>query len=203
MVERRTLVLRSEDAWLWVLLAATAIVASEEWGAVGAGAAAAGAAAVATVRARAAPWPVALAALCTAGAAVIHFAVASPHFREWWGFGVFFFVSGWLQLAWSALAPRSVDRRLLWVGLAGNLVVVAVWVVSRTTGLPFGPDPGEAEAIGSADLVSTTLEVIAAAGCAVALVAETRPAGTTRWLVAAAVAATTAYALLAVGGAHS
>jgi hypothetical protein len=35
-----------------------------------------------------------------------------------------------------------------------------VWFWSRTTGLPFGPEPGEAEAVGLADCAACLLEVV-------------------------------------------
>src|SRR5919204_5338320 len=43
---------------------------------------------------------VVIAALLSAGAAAIHFAVIQDHFEEWWGYGVFFVASGIAQLAW-------------------------------------------------------------------------------------------------------
>ena len=194
--------LQAEDVWLSVLVVATAVLASEEWGTAGAIAAAATAAGVATVRAGAAPWPVSLAALATAGAAAIHFAVAFPHLREWWVYGIFFVATGWLQLAWSALSPRSADRRLLWAGAAGNLAVVMLWGTTRSTGLPFGPEPGEAEAISASDAIATALEALAVAGCAVALVTHAPSVHAARWPLAACVAAVTTYALVSATGAH-
>jgi hypothetical protein len=184
-----------------LLVVAAAIVASERWGAAGAVAAALLAALVGATSRDPPPWPVSAAAVATAGAGVIHFAVAAPHVREWWGFGVFFIASGWVQLGWSALTPRRGGvRSLLWIGLAGNLVVVAVWAVSRTRGLPFGPDPGETEAIGAPDLVATTLEVVAAAACVVALLGRAGPLGRMRLPLLAAAVAITAYALATVSG---
>ena len=51
----------------------------------------------------------------------------------------------WAQLIWPAVllwrASRLETSRLwLWLGLAGNAIVIAVYVASRTVGLPFGPD---------------------------------------------------------------
>jgi hypothetical protein len=110
------------------------------------------------------------AALCTAGAATIHFAVTQTHFDEWWGFGIFFFASGWVQLLWAALAVRVRSRPLLAIGLAGNAFVVGLWVVTRTVGVPFGPEPGEAESLGWADAIATGFEAVAALCCLVLLV---------------------------------
>ena len=194
--------LSAGEVRLWLLVVAAAVVASESWGVAGAIAAALLACLVGTTASDRAPWPVTVAALGTAGAGVIHFAVATPHVHEWWGFGAFFIASGWAQLVWSGLAPRRDDPRLLWLGLAGNLIVVLVWAQSRTWGLPFGPEAGEAQAIGAPDLVATALEFAAAAACAGALARKTRPLGRLALPVGAAALAVTAYGLAAAAGAH-
>lgn len=198
-VETRTL--SAGEVRLWLLVVATAVVASERWGVAGAVAAAFLAALIGSSASDRTSWLVSTAALGTAGAGVIHFAVATPHVREWWGFGVFFVVSGWAQLAWSAVAPRRSDPRLsLWVGLTGNLVVVAVWAVSRTRGLPFGPEPDQAESIGAPDLVATALEIVAAAACLGALLRTMNPLARARLPLGAAAVAITAYGLATVSG---
>jgi hypothetical protein len=197
-VDTRTL--SAGDVRLWLVVVATAVVASERWGVAGAVAAALLATLVGAAASDRAPAFASAAALATAGAAAIHFAVATPHAREWWGFGAFFIAAGWAQLGWSALAPRRADQRLLWVGLAGNLLVVAVWAVSRTRGLPFGPEPGAAEAIGTPDLVATALEVVAAAACLGGLVRAPDPLGRLRLPLAAAAFAITAYGLATASG---
>ena len=196
-------VVSARQAWVALLVVVAAVVSSEDWGVAGALAAAAAAAGVALAWTERAPPAVLAAALATAGAACVHFAVVLEHLREWWGFGAFFLVCGWAQLVWAALAPRRRDTRLLWVGLAGNLLVLALWLVSRTVGLPFGPEPGEVEPVGAPDAVASALEAVAAVGCALALVRGGRPAGRERWLLAAAALAATAYGIAAVGGGHA
>jgi hypothetical protein len=47
----------------------------------------------------------------------------------------FFVLVAAAQLAWGAVAPARAPRWWLALGAAGNLVVVATWVVSRTAGL--------------------------------------------------------------------
>ena len=145
------------------------------------------------------------AALCTAGAAAIHFAVTDQHFEEWWGFGLFFLASAWVQLLWATVVVRGRSTQLVAIGLAGNAAVVAIWIMSRTVGLPFGPEPGEAEALGWADAISTGFEITAVLGCIVVLA---RPVWEHRFrasplLVAAATSALTVVALLqATSGGH-
>jgi hypothetical protein len=102
-------------------------------------------------------WQLAAASL---GAAGIHFAVIVPHFDEYTLFGIFFFAIAWFQALWAMLVVASEDRRVLLAGLVVNAFVVAVWVWSRTAGLPIGPEPGVAEQVGAADTVSTALEAL-------------------------------------------
>lgn len=99
------------------------------------------------------------AALLTAGAAFIHIGVAGQHFQEWWAAGVFFLVTAAAQLVWAGwLWQRPAGRWVLLGGAALNVALLAVWAVSRTTGLPFGPGAGQPEAVGVADVVTGVLE---------------------------------------------
>jgi hypothetical protein len=103
-------------------------------------------------------------ALASAGAAMIHFAVIAQHFEEYWLFGFFFVAVAILQLAWALVVLFLPSPRVYLVGFAGNAVVAATWIVSRTTGLPLGPESGEPEPVGVADAVATAFEVWIAAG---------------------------------------
>jgi hypothetical protein len=104
--------------------------------------------------------------------------VTVAHFREYWLFGLLFAIVAPLQIVWAALVQRRpADRRLLIAGAIANVVVAAVWLVSRTTGLPIGPDAGTPEAVGVKDVLATADELGLALLVAVALL---RPA--TTWL---------------------
>jgi hypothetical protein len=125
-----------------------------------------------------------LAAL-SAGAAVIHFAVTFEHFQEYVLYGVFFLIISWAQLVWPAgllwrpprlrasrEAPRGIwlwERLWLWLGITGNAIILAIYIASRTAGLPFGPDRHRPESVGALDVMSCTLELILIAGCAALL----------------------------------
>ncbi len=100
----------------------------------------------------------------SAGAAVVHFAVAPDHFRQGLRFGAFFVVVATLQLASGAAIATRPSRTLYASAAIGNALVLAVWAVSRTTGLPIGPDAGIAEPIGAVDGLATLYEVILVAG---------------------------------------
>jgi hypothetical protein len=90
----------------------------------------------------------------SAGAATIHFAVIAQHFEEYWLFGAFFVGVALLQLAWGAARRPSPVAPPHLAGAAGNAVLAATWLVSRTMGLPLGPESGEPEAVGIADTVA-------------------------------------------------
>jgi hypothetical protein len=109
-----------------------------------------------------------LAAL-SVGAAAIHFAVVFEHFAEYTLYGVFFLVISWAQVIWPAVLLWRPSRLWLWLGIAGNAVVIAVYVATRTVGLPFGPDLHSPESVGPLDVVSCVLEFALIVGCAALL----------------------------------
>ena len=110
----------------------------------------------------------ALAAL-SVGAAAIHFAVVFEHFVEYTLYGAFFLVISWAQLIWPAVLLWRPSRLWLWLGIAGNAIIIAVYVASRTVGLPFGPDLHSTESVGALDVVSCALEFLLIVGCAALL----------------------------------
>ncbi|MGI8586747.1 MAG: multicopper oxidase family protein [Chloroflexia bacterium] len=106
----------------------------------------------------AALWPV---ALLTLGAAAIHFAVMPAHFDEWLPFGIFFMLVAAAQVALAVATVLRPSRRLFGTGAAMTAGVLGIWVVTRTVGLPIGPDSGTPEAVGVADVAAALLEVTA------------------------------------------
>ena len=120
-------------------------------------------------RATARPYILGGLASLSVGAAAIHFAVIFEHFTEYALYGVFFLVISWAQMIWAAVVLWRPSRLWLWLGLAGNALVIVVYVASRTTGLPIGPDVGSPEPVGGLDVVSTILELALVAGCAALL----------------------------------
>src|SRR5260370_14319151 len=103
------------------------------------------------------------------GAAAIHLDVVYEHFAEYALYGVFFLVISWAQVIRPAVLLWRPSRLWLWLGIAGNAIVIAVYVASRTVGLPFGPDLHNAESVGALDVVSCVLEFGLIAGCAALL----------------------------------
>jgi hypothetical protein len=108
---------------------------------------------------------VALAAL-SAGGAAIHVAVAPDHFHEYALFGVFFLAASAAQAAWAIAVLVRPNRPLLVAAVIGNAGLIMLWALSRTVGLPVGPELWRPEGITAADALATQLEVVLVVGCA-------------------------------------
>ena len=120
------------------------------------------------VRRRASRTLLPLAVVSSAAAAGVHAAMGPSHFSEGFLLGLFFAVSAMAQLAWAGLALTSGGALLLRLGVLLNLGCVALWVVTRTLGLPFGLIPGP-EAVGGWDVATVVWELVVAASCLAAL----------------------------------
>ncbi|MDQ3857197.1 MAG: hypothetical protein M3327_01915 [Actinomycetota bacterium] len=144
-------------------------------------------------------------ALFSVSAAIIHFVVIPEHWREWWGYGLFFVAVAVAQLLFVLLILYWPLRELYLVAAAGNAVVIAMWVLTRTYGSPLGPEAGEREALALADVVATVLEALLVAGSLAAARALTgwpgassRPAYTWSSMLAVVVTAVTATSILSL-----
>lgn len=118
-------------------------------------------------------------AVLSAGAAAIHFAVMGDHFALSWTHGAFFAAVGWAQLIWAGAVLVRPGRAVALAGIAGNVLVVAAWALSRTAGLPFGPGAGKPEPAGLPDGLATALE-LALVCCALILTERAEPSPLTR-----------------------
>ena len=104
-----------------------------------------------------------VAALASAGAAAIHFAAARPHLMEWAPAGGFMLASGLAQLAWAVWMATAPGDEAVVAGVALNAGIIGLWALSRTVGLPFGPNAGLAEHIHADDALATVLEALVVA----------------------------------------
>ena len=66
--------------------------------------------------------------------AAIHLWVVPEHFEEWWGYGAFFVVLAVAQGLYALGLLLRPTRSVLLLGVAGNLAVAILWLVTRTTG---------------------------------------------------------------------
>lgn len=104
------------------------------------------------------PAPVVQAALFSIAAALMHVSVIGEHMRESAVYGVFFIAASVGQLLWAIAVLVRPSRRRMRLGALANGVIALVWIVSRTIGLPLGPEPFQREAIGVLGVLSTMFE---------------------------------------------
>jgi hypothetical protein len=124
-------------------------------------------------------------AVAVLGAATVHAAVVREHFKESVVLGAFFLLLSVLQGAYAAVVVVRPTRALLQAGAAANAAVVALWLYTRTFGIPFGVSGGEVEAVGVPDLLSTAFEVMAVV-VAVVLLRQRSAAARAGWRVSPA-----------------
>jgi hypothetical protein len=131
--------------------------------------------------------------------AVIHFAVAGEHFKEYWAFGVFMLGAAWFQLGWAVAVTLRPTRLVLALGAVANAGIVVVYIVTRTVGDVVGPTPRSVEPVGFGDLFCTVCEAALVVGAVVLLRARLqRPVSRGRFTLASAAAGVAAAALLSV-----
>jgi hypothetical protein len=121
-----------------------------------------------------APAAVLLAALLTAAAGLAHALVVPAHLAQDPLYGAFFIAAAVTQVGWSAAVVRRPRRPLLAVGLAGNVLLVALWAQTRFVAVPLGVSAGTRESVGALDLTCVLIEVAAAVCCAARLM-RSRP----------------------------
>jgi hypothetical protein len=103
---------------------------------------------------------------------VIHLAYAPEHLREYLPLGVGFLAAGVVQLLWGLFIAARDSARALRLGGVFSFAFIGVYLVSRTVGLPLGPEAFHPEMFGAADLLCCALEVPVAFG---ALLLARRP----------------------------
>ena len=113
----------------------------------------------------------------SAVAAGIHAWVVPEHYEEYALFGVFFGVIGFAQAGWVAALLRRPTRRVHVAGIALSTGLLALWALSRTAGVPVGPEPWEAEPAQLLDVVAGVAElgIIGVAAMTLSRQPEARP----------------------------
>ncbi len=102
----------------------------------------------------------ALAVVC----GLIHVGAAVDHFQEFALYTLVFSGLAAAQATWAALLVWRPTARWLTLGCAMQLGIVALWVVSRTSGVPIAPKAWVPEELGVADVVETVCELITVLG---------------------------------------
>jgi hypothetical protein len=107
-------------------------------------------------------------------AGLVHGGLAPSHLSEWWGYGLFFVIAGLAQVLFGlALLTDAINakdagrnwwrlkRAFLWAGVGGNAFLILLYLVSRTTGIPwFGPQAGRVETVAPLDVLTKLFEAV-------------------------------------------
>jgi hypothetical protein len=124
---------------------------------------------------RARPGAAALAAaVLSLGAAWVHLGYAPSHLHQWWAYGAFFIAAGAGQALFAPLVLHRARPWLLYTGIAGNVAIVGMYVLSPTTGPPLGPHARVPEPAGAVDLATTAAEIVLVAALLTMLGARAR-----------------------------
>ncbi|MFI4991913.1 MAG: hypothetical protein ACHQHO_13510 [Solirubrobacterales bacterium] len=100
-----------------------------------------------------------LAAAVTFIGGLIHVGAAVDHFSGFPLYTLVFCLLAAGQIAWAAMLLRHPSQRVMLLGCAFQLGIVALWALSRTVGLPIAPQAWVPEEIGVADLMETIGEL--------------------------------------------
>jgi hypothetical protein len=103
-----------------------------------------------------------VAASLSLGAGLVHLEVTDDHWVVWWGYGLFFLLTGIGQVLYAAAVVKWPRAAVLWIGIVGNLAIVGMYLITRTNGIPAGPGAGHIERAGSGDFVTTVGEFVLA-----------------------------------------
>lgn len=112
----------------------------------------------------------------------------------------FFTVVTVVQLAWGVVALVRAPRWWLALGAVANLGVAATWVVSRTAGLPVGPESGITLPAHFPDTLATLLEIVVVVGAAALMIRGRDLARSAARSVGVTVAAAVVVGVLALTG---
>ncbi|WP_328760596.1 hypothetical protein [Streptomyces sp. NBC_00271] len=78
---------------------------------------------------------------------LIHYAAVPEHLSEGWPYGLFFTALGAFGFVWAVRIWFGPNVPLVTAGLSFNIGCIALWAVSRTTGLSFGPQAASGESL--------------------------------------------------------
>ncbi|HUQ64125.1 MAG TPA: hypothetical protein VM121_10260 [Acidimicrobiales bacterium] len=102
--------------------------------------------------------------LSLAAAAGLHLAALPDHLEEGVLIAGFFAACAVLQLTAAFVVSGGAGPGARRVIIAGNVAVVGIWLVSRTVGVPFGPEAGTPEPVSALDSLSLVAELVAVGG---------------------------------------
>lgn len=103
-------------------------------------------------------------AVLLAAAGGLHLAALPAHLNEPAAAATFFAVVALGQLAGAVLVATRPSSRTTVAIVVGNMVVLAIWAVSRTTGLPVGGELGVREPLAALDGLAAVAEILVVVG---------------------------------------
>ena len=109
------------------------------------------------------PSLVAILAALSLGAAAIHLVAAPSHFVEIGDLAIGFMLAAGFQGAWARWCLTGPSERIVALGIAGNLAILAAWAWSRTIGLPLSGGLTQ-EGVGLPDGAAVAFELVLVAG---------------------------------------
>ncbi len=101
-----------------------------------------------------------IAAALSLYAALMHLLAAPDHLEEWWGYGAFMLAAAFAQGTFAPMllgaSGKTYFRPVVLAGIAGNAAIVALYVYTRTVGIPLGPGAGKVEPVGDMGWIDVT-----------------------------------------------
>ncbi len=94
------------------------------------------------------------------GSAGIHFGMMGEHAGVSWTHGMFFAVVAWLQILFAGAIVFRPSRTVVLAGIALNVGILVVWVLTRTVGIAIGSD-GTPDPWGTIDIIAAAFEGVA------------------------------------------
>jgi hypothetical protein len=95
------------------------------------------------------------------GAGAIHIAMTPSHLGESTVEGLGFLSAAWLQIFLAVAVLLRPSRRVMAAVAGSSVVLIALWVVSRTAGMPYGAHAGHPESVSFVDGTCVALEAVA------------------------------------------
>lgn len=114
-------------------------------------------------------WLVVIAAWSSFLAGMVHVVVTPEHWHESPLYGVFFLAVSVAQFGFAVLVAWRPNAPLLLAGGIGQLTVIGIWLLTRTIGIPLGPEAGTVEAVGLLDSICVAAEMLGALACLAAM----------------------------------
>jgi hypothetical protein len=97
-------------------------------------------------------------AIASVNAALPHAAVTADHYRESIWYGCFFLTAAAGQLAFAGAVLIRPSRAIVRLAITGSVLIIGLWLFTRTVSVPIGPGRGETESVGLPDAIATLAE---------------------------------------------